>query len=84
MGYEIEITKKAKDFIVDKGWDSQYGARPLKRAIQKYLEDPLAEELIKTKLENGDRITIDYKDSADEVTINFEKGEALQEAKKSK
>ncbi|MCD4729568.1 MAG: ATP-dependent Clp protease ATP-binding subunit, partial [Bacteroidales bacterium] len=43
LGYPMDVTSKAKDFIVDKGWDEQYGARPLKRAIQKYIEDPLAE-----------------------------------------
>ena len=40
MGYEINVTEEAKDFIIEKGWDEQFGARPLKRAIQKYIEDP--------------------------------------------
>jgi len=79
LGFSMEITQKAKDFIVDKGWDAQYGARPLKRAIQKYLEDPLAEEIIKSKLDAGDRIVIDYADQAEEVSIDIHKAEAASE-----
>jgi len=59
LGYEIKLTKKAKDFIAEKGFDKQYGARPLKRAIQKYLEDELAEEIMKTKVQAGDTIKVD-------------------------
>jgi len=60
MGYKIRLTSKAKDFIAERGWDENYGARPLKRAIQKYIEEPLAEEIIKSSLSNGDNITVDY------------------------
>ena len=73
LGYQMEVTEKAKDFIVDKGWDEQYGARPLKRAIQKYIEDPLAEEMIKTKLGEGDKILVDYKDEESELIIQMVK-----------
>jgi ATP-dependent Clp protease ATP-binding subunit ClpC len=73
LGYKMEISKAAKDFIVDKGWDAQFGARPLKRAIQKYLEDPLAEEIIKTKLHQGDIISIDFEPGAEEIAIKIEK-----------
>ena len=59
LGYEIKLTKKAKDFISEKGFDKQYGARPLNRAIQKYLEDELAEEIIKSKIQTGDNIKVD-------------------------
>ena len=59
LGYEIKLTKKAKDFISEKGFDKQYGARPLKRAIQKYLEDELAEEIMKSKVQTGDTIKVD-------------------------
>ena len=59
LGYKIKLTKKAKDFIAEKGFDKQYGARPLKRAIQKYLEDELAEEIIKSKIQTGDNIKVD-------------------------
>jgi len=74
LGYKIEISEKAKDFIADKGFDEKYGARPLKRAIQKYVEDPLAEEIINSKLEEGDSIKIDLKKDAPEVTIKIKKG----------
>lgn len=73
LGYQMEVTEKAKDFIVDKGWDEQYGARPLKRAIQKYIEDPLAEEMIKTKLGEGDKILVDHKDEESELIIQMVK-----------
>lgn len=59
LGFDIKLTKKAKDFIVDKGYDERFGARPLKRAIQKYIEDPLAEEIIKDELHEGNKITMD-------------------------
>jgi ATP-dependent Clp protease ATP-binding subunit ClpC len=75
IGYSMEITEKAKDFLVEKGWDAQFGARPLKRAIQKYLEDPLAEEIIKSKLSAGDRIIIDYPGQEEQVTIEIRKPE---------
>ncbi|MDR0866265.1 MAG: ATP-dependent Clp protease ATP-binding subunit [Candidatus Symbiothrix sp.] len=60
LGYKIEITDKAKDFIATKGYDVQFGARPLKRAIQKYLEDELAEMIIKSNVKEGDTITVDF------------------------
>ncbi|MBK6963741.1 MAG: ATP-dependent Clp protease ATP-binding subunit [Bacteroidales bacterium] len=69
MGYHMEVTTKAKDFIVEKGWDSQFGARPLKRAIQKYIEDALAEEIIKSKLHEGDLILIDHEEENAELKI---------------
>ena len=75
LSYTIEIADKAKDFIVEKGWDSQYGARPLKRAIQKFVEDPLAEEIIKTKLKEGDHIMVNYKEGEEELEINITKKE---------
>ncbi len=71
MGYEMEVTTPAKDFIVEKGWDAQFGARPLKRAIQKYIEDALAEEIIKSRLHEGDRILIDYEENAPELKISI-------------
>ena len=69
MGYHLELTDKARDFVAEKGWDEQFGARPLKRAIQKYVEDILAEEIIKTKMMHGDRIIIDYDDQKDEMKV---------------
>lgn len=71
LGYSIQITESAKDFLAEKGWDEQFGARPLKRAIQKYVEDELAEEIIKTKLQNGDIIIIDFDKEKSEITISI-------------
>lgn len=66
LGYNVELTDKAKDFLSDKGYDPSYGARPLNRAIQKYLEDPVAEEILKGEVNQGDTILADY-DGKDEV-----------------
>ena len=71
MGYKIEVTPAAKDFIVDKGWDAQFGARPLKRAIQKYVEDQLAEEIIKTKIASNDLINVDLDPEKNEIRITI-------------
>ena len=60
LGYSLKITEKTKTFIASKGYDAQYGARPLKRAIQKYLEDELAEIIIQSSIKEGDTIRIDY------------------------
>ncbi|MBU2556607.1 MAG: ATP-dependent Clp protease ATP-binding subunit [Bacteroidetes bacterium] len=73
LGYQLKLTDKAKDFIAEKGWDEQFGARPLKRAIQKYVEDILAEEIIKTKLRANDLITIDFDDKKQEIIIKVKK-----------
>ena len=71
MGYILELTEKAKDFIADKGWDDQFGARPLKRAIQKYVEDALAEELIQNPMGPGSKINIDLDEEAQEIKVNL-------------
>jgi len=85
MGYQIVVTEKAKDFICDKGWDAQFGARPLKRAIQKYVEDALAEEIIKTKLVANDIIQIDYDEDSSSIKISVAKPEPkAKEMAKSK
>jgi len=59
MGYRLELTPEAKDFIAEKGYDAQFGARPLKRAIQRYLEDELADIVLSGDLETGDTILMD-------------------------
>ncbi|TYA96514.1 ATP-dependent Clp protease ATP-binding subunit, partial [Seonamhaeicola marinus] len=56
LGYILQLTNEAKDYIAEKGFDKQYGARPLKRAIQKYIEDALAEEIVSTNVQEGDKI----------------------------
>jgi ATP-dependent Clp protease ATP-binding subunit ClpC len=73
LGFTVTLSDKAKDYIVEKGWDAQFGARPLKRAIQKYLEDPLAEEIIKSNIQAGDTLFIDYDSEKDEVLVNARK-----------
>jgi len=69
LGYEVQLTEKAKDFIADKGYDPQYGARPLNRAIQKYLEDLLAEEILKGPLAEGEFIEADYEENAEQISL---------------
>jgi ATP-dependent Clp protease ATP-binding subunit ClpC len=69
LGYQIELTEKAEDFICDKGYDEKYGARPLKRAIQKYIEDPLAEEIVKSTMKEGDKIALDLEEGKDVLTV---------------
>lgn len=73
MGYNINLTEKAKDFIGDKGFDPQYGARPLNRAIQKYLEDQIAEEILKGDINEGDTLLADHEDGAEGLTIKIKK-----------
>jgi ATPase AAA-2 domain protein len=69
LGYTIQLTEKAKTFIADKGYDKQYGARPLKRAIQKYIEDILAEEIVSNLLHEGDNIEIDVDDKGENLMV---------------
>ncbi len=73
LGYKIILSEKAKEYIAEKGWDSAYGARPLKRAIQKYLEDPLAEEIIKSKVDEGDEIHVDFDTDNEEIIVHSKK-----------
>ncbi|MEP0302985.1 MAG: ATP-dependent Clp protease ATP-binding subunit, partial [Maribacter dokdonensis] len=75
IGYHLNLTDEAKDYIAEKGFDKQYGARPLKRAIQKYIEDALAEEIVNSKLKEGDSIYIDLDKKSEELTIKIEKAE---------
>jgi len=69
LGYEIKLTDVAKEFIAEKGFDSNFGARPLKRAIQKYLEDPIAEEILKGEINDGDTLEIDYNKETDLIVV---------------
>src|SRR6056297_2264237 len=73
LGYRIEISREAKDYICEKGYDDQFGARPLKRAIQKYVEDPMAETIIKQSVKEGDQLKVDYDKKNDQITININK-----------
>ncbi|MFD2286518.1 AAA domain-containing protein [Pedobacter petrophilus] len=82
LGYEIALTENAKEYIAEKGFDSNFGARPLKRAIQKYLEDPIAEEILKGELSQGDVLEIDYEKETELISINHRKGEKKKEEPK--
>jgi len=84
LGYSIKISEEAKDFISDKGYDSQFGARPLKRAIQKYLEDPLAEEIIKSNISEGDIIAVEFDKEKEEIKIKISKPKDIKETKPKK
>jgi ATP-dependent Clp protease ATP-binding subunit ClpC len=85
LGYSLRLTDKAKDYIVEKGWDAQYGARPLKRAIQKYIEDHLAEEIINSNLNEGDAITVDFDEKKKEIKVKIKKAQKeLAEKSESK
>ncbi len=73
LGYKVILSDAAKEYIAEKGWDSAFGARPLKRAIQKYLEDPLAEEIIRSKVSEGDEIHVDFDSENSEITVKAQK-----------
>ena len=83
LGYGITLTDAAKDFLVDKGYDEQFGARPLRRALQKYLEDPLAEEIISAQLTEGDKIEGDAMEGQDELAIRIVKASKSKSKKKT-
>ena len=80
IGYELNLTDEAKDYIAEKGFDKQYGARPLKRAIQKYIEDALAEEIVNSKLEEGDNIFMDFDKESEKLTIDIQKAKKSSKA----
>jgi len=80
LGYKIVLSDKAKSFIADKGFDKDYGARPLNRAIQKYVEDTLAEQIINSQLQEGNTITLDYEDGSDTLSVLIDKNEATKES----
>ncbi len=72
LGYEINITQSAKDYITNKGFDPKYGARPLKRAIQKYVEEPLAEELLNHNYPEGSILKIKMNDAQDNIAFEWD------------
>ncbi len=80
IGYDLNLSDKAKDYIAEKGFDKQYGARPLKRAIQKYIEDVLAEEIVNSKLEEGDSIFMDYDGKSELLSIKIKNAKKSSEA----
>ncbi|HDJ32654.1 MAG TPA: ATP-dependent Clp protease ATP-binding subunit [Bacteroidetes bacterium] len=81
LGYHVKITNAAKDFIVDHGYDIQFGARPLKRAIQKHLEDPMAEVIIKSDLKEGDTVVVDLEKDKEQIKISIKKPKVKEASK---
>ncbi len=81
LDYKLSLTDAAKDYIADKGFDEKYGARPLKRAIQKYVEDALAEKIVNSKLGEGDSIKMDFDKKKEELTIKITKAKKGKKAK---
>jgi ATP-dependent Clp protease ATP-binding subunit ClpC len=71
LGFSMELSAEAKQFIADKGYDSQFGARPLHRAIQKYLEDPLAEEILNMTIKSGDILVANLDESKEKINFTF-------------
>src|SRR6185436_6727598 len=82
LGFALELTEDAKAFLADKGYDQQFGARPLHRAIQKYLEDPLAEEILNMNVKAGDILVADLDKEAEKIRFTL-KGEEKKKEKKS-
>ena len=76
LGFSLELTKEAKDFIAEKGYDSQFGARPLHRAIQKYLEDPLAEEILNMNIKQGDVLEASFDKDNQKIVFTMKSRES--------
>ncbi len=83
MALAWNLTTEAKDFIADKGYDAQFGARPLHRAIQKYLEDPLAEEILNMAVKQGDVLVADLDETKEKIKFTLKKPEKKKEASSS-
>jgi ATP-dependent Clp protease ATP-binding subunit ClpC len=71
LGYTLSLSKKAKEFIGEKGYDKQYGARPLSRALQRYVEDIIAEEIVSNNLKEGDNIKLDWDGKAEKLQLDL-------------
>ena len=82
LGYKIKLSKKAKDFLADKGYDKKYGARPLKRTIQKHVEDLIASEILNSMINEGDTINIDHSSGKEELNIKIQNKKESKTSKK--
>jgi len=82
LGYKIKLSKKAKDFLCKKGYDKKYGARPLKRTIQKHVEDLIAAEILNSSINDGDTITIDHVSKKSELSIKIKNPKETKTSKK--
>jgi ATP-dependent Clp protease ATP-binding subunit ClpC len=78
LGYDIQITDKAKEYLAEKGFDADFGARPLQRALQKFLEEPLAEKVLQGALKEGDKLKVDFKDGAEALEIKVTKSKTAK------
>jgi ATP-dependent Clp protease ATP-binding subunit ClpC len=81
LGFELQLTPEAKDFIAEKGYDQQFGARPLHRAIQKYLEDPLAEEILNMNIKQGDILEAGFDKENQKIVFTLKGKETQVEEK---
>ncbi|MEI9956037.1 MAG: hypothetical protein WDM90_06965 [Ferruginibacter sp.] len=79
LGFSMELSTEAKEFIADKGYDAQFGARPLHRAIQKYLEDPLAEEILNMSVKNGDILVAELDKETEKIKFTLKEQETKKE-----
>jgi ATP-dependent Clp protease ATP-binding subunit ClpC len=84
LGYKLDLSVTAKEFIADKGFDIQYGARPLKRAIQKYLEDEMAELILKSDLKEGDTIKAVFNKKEEKIDFKISKKDNTEKEKDTK
>ena len=82
LGYKIKLTKKAKDFLCKNGYDKKYGARPLKRTIQKHVEDLIAAEILNSSINDGDTINIDHISKKTELTLKIKNSKETKISKK--
>ena len=82
LGYKIKLSKKAKDFLAEKGYDKKYGARPLKRTIQKHVEDLIASEILNSMINEGDTINIDHSSGKEELSIKIQNKRESKTSKK--
>ncbi len=79
LGIKIKFSDAAKEFLGEKGFDPEFGARPLNRALQKYLEDPIAEEILKSGTSEGDTVEVDHETGAEELKIKIKKARKKKE-----
>ena len=82
LGYKIKLSKKAKDFLAEKGYDKKFGARPLKRTIQKHVEDLIASEILNSMINEGDTINIDYTLGKEKLNIKIQNKKESKTSKK--
>jgi ATP-dependent Clp protease ATP-binding subunit ClpC len=72
IGYDLQINKTAKDFLIEQGYDEEYGARPLTRAIQKFIEDPVSEEILKGGVKEGQTIKVSFSKSKEDIVVKVD------------